>query len=78
MYACMYYHRAILHEHMAIMIRLPTKIDGNWEQILMHTTTYNPTHIHHRFDTRAGVYGGSVGRVWILSHEAPAVARYTQ
>ena len=50
---------------MAIMIRVSKTIDGNWEQTLgMHTTTYHPTPIHRGFDTRAGVYGGSMGRVW--------------
>ena len=63
---------------MAIIIRVLKMIDGNWEQTLMHTTTYHQTPIHRGFDTRAGVYGGSVGRVWAPSHGAPAVARYTQ
>ena len=51
-----------MHEHMAIMIRVSKTIYGNWEQTLMHTTTYSPTPIHRRFDARAGVYGGFVGR----------------
>ena len=63
---------------MVIMIRVSKTIDGNWEVRTgthAHNYIYNATPIRRRFDARAGVNGGSVGRVWAPSHGAPAVAQ---
>ena len=54
-----------IHEHMTIMIRVLKTIDWDWEQTLMHTTTYHPTPVHRSFhDETLGTNFISLGRFY--------------